>query len=164
MAQSPERKKQYAIEYLSRPETKAARSAYGAEWRKKNKSRRAEKEAYRRRHRRGSCLVATARTRAKNRSLDFDLDDYVAEIQQRIDSGVCEITGVPFCLDPGRRYNSPSIDRIDPAKGYTYDNIRVVLNLVNAAMGDWGEDVLRDVVSTWLGRPVRPDLGFDDLI
>ena len=96
------------------------------------------------------CLVATIKHRAKKRKLEFDLDQHISEIQSRIDLGVCEITGSPFDLSPGRKYNSPSIDRIDSNRGYTYDNIRVVLNLVNAALGDWGEHILRSVMSKWL--------------
>lgn len=99
---------------------------------------------------RAQCLVGTVRTRCRKRGLEFDLGAHVAEIQRRIDAGVCELTGVPFDLSPGRKFSSPRIDRIDPRKGYTYDNIRIVLNLVNAALGDWGEVTLREVMQKWL--------------
>lgn len=111
-----------------------------------------ENEAKRRLEKRAMCLIATTRTRARKRGLDFDLHSHVAELQARIDMGVCELTGEPFDLSPGRKFNSPSLDRIDPRCGYTYDNVRVVLNLVNAALGDWGGDTLRAVMLRWLSR------------
>lgn len=119
-------------------------------WRMKNRLHVLAKEAERRKFKRGLCLIATTRTRAKKRKMDFDLHLHAEAIQKRIDAGVCETTGVSFDLSPGRKFNSPSIDRINSAKGYTYDNIRIVLNLVNAALGDWGEEVLRAVMAKWL--------------
>lgn len=74
-----------------------------------------------------------------------------------MEAGACELTGYPLdlVLDPvkhRRKFNGPSIDRIDSTKGYTYDNIRVVLNIVNYAMNVYGEDVLREVMSYWLAE------------
>lgn len=146
-------KRAYDRAYASRPEVKARRAALFAAWRDANKGALLEREAKRRREKRGQTLVATVRTRARKRGLAFDLDEYIAAIQARIDLGHCELTGQPFDLSPGRRFNSPSIDRIDPSIGYTYANIRIVLNLVNAALGDWGEEPLRAVMTAWLQRP-----------
>lgn len=139
-------------EYASRPEVKARRQKVYAAWSAANRDRLLAKEADRRLAKRGSVLVATVRTRARKRNLAFDLDAHVADIQARIDRGVCELTGAPFDLSPGRKFNSPSIDRINSSLGYTYDNIRIVLNLVNAALGDWGEDTLRQVMTEWLAK------------
>lgn len=55
-------------------------------------------------------------------------------------------------MSPGRKFNSPSLDRIDPSGGYTYDNVRVVLHLVNQALGDWGVETLSTVMRRWLSR------------
>lgn len=38
---------------------------------------------------------------------------------------------------------APSIDRIDPARGYTLGNIRVVSAIANMAMSDWGLTALQ---------------------
>jgi hypothetical protein len=101
-------------------------------------------------------MIATARTRARRRSLKFDLDQHVEELQARINIGRCEVTGVPLNLGGGRTFDSPSLDRIDPGKGYVYSNIRVVCNLINCALGDWGEDTLRTVIKQWVsGRTER---------
>lgn len=109
-------------------------------------------EAYRLRHR-AKDLIRHAKERAAKRNLDFDLDfdldldQWTAEIQARIDAGFCEVTGLPFRLTDGRTWDSPSIDRLRPAEGYTYQNIRVVCHGVNSAMGDWGEQKLVEMAA-----------------
>lgn len=148
--------REYSKEYRKDPVRKAARDAQIREWCKANPESRARSFAKYRLTRRGAALVAQVKKRAKLKGLDFDLDAHVHDIQARIDAGVCEMTGVPFDLTPPqgshRRFNAPSLDRIDPKKGYTYDNVRVVLCLVNIALNDWGEDVLRDVMQRWLDK------------
>lgn len=57
---------------------------------------------------RGHALTNVARHRAKSRGIPFDLDP--ANIQERIDAGVCELTGIPFSLDTPRAWNAPSRD------------------------------------------------------
>lgn len=126
------------------------RAAAFKRWREANGDHVRAKEAQRRLERRALCLIATSRTRARKRGLEFDLEKHADEIQARIDRGFCELTGEPFDLSPGRKFNSPSLDRIDPCRGYTYDNVRVVLNLMNVAMNTWGEDTLRMVMTKWL--------------
>lgn len=121
-----------------------------------NKVRRAAGEARRRLEKRAQCLVANARTRARKRGLYFDLDGAVEHIQARIDRGCCEMTGTPFDLSPGRKFNSPSIDRIDPKQGYTLSNIRIVCHAMNAAMGDWGEGPVWVMFENWKATPSRP--------
>lgn len=147
---SIEKKREYNRTYRGRPQIALSRKEYQRRWSEDNADHLKAKEAERRLTKRAMCLVATARTRAKKKGLAFDLDQFIPELQTRIDIGKCEVTGVLFDLSPGRKFNSPSLDRIDPSKGYTYENTRIVLNLVNAALGDWGEAVLRDVMTDWL--------------
>ena len=73
---------------------------------------------------------------ARRRKIGFYIttDDVVPALE----TGVCQMTGLPFCLDKPNNGASthpyaPSIDRIDSNKGYTKDNIRIVLWAVNAA-------------------------------
>ncbi len=49
-------------------------------------------------------------------------------------------------------YNSPSVDRIDPKKGYVYSNIRIVCFSLNAAIGNWGDEKTLEVMRTWIAR------------
>lgn len=119
------------------PQARERRRLYAAENRRKNR-------AYE--------LVRHAKERAKKKNLPFDLDIYSDVIQQRIDRGVCEVTGLPLNLEGGRTWDSPSLDRIDPEKGYLYNNTRVVCHAINSAMGDWGEQKAVDLVLAILAR------------
>lgn len=78
-------------------------------------------------------LWKAAKRRALINSLDFDLNLY--RIFLAVAHGLCEGSGMPFDLSAQSKtwYNpaAPSIDKIDPGKGYTDDNIRVVCNAYN---------------------------------
>lgn len=68
-----------------------------------------------------------------------------------MDAGFCEMTGLPFNQgDEKRAWNSPTIDRIKPELGYVIGNVRVICWCLNAALGDWGEDETRKVMTAWL--------------
>lgn len=61
--------------------------------------------------------VASARNRAKNRGLEFGLTvKGLPDIPE-----VCPVLGIP--LEYGSGLGSPSLDRIDSARGYTLDNV-----------------------------------------
>ena len=147
------------------PMAKAARAAYDREYREKNKLRKAayeakwradnaahlkQRAAKRRLEKRAMCLIAAARVRCRNKGILFALDGFADELQRRIDAGRCELSGVAFDLSPGRKPTSPSLDRRNPADGYTPENVRVICHALNAALGDWGEDALAPIVSGWL--------------
>lgn len=97
-------------------------------------------------------VVTTSRSRARKIKAVFDLDDHMDELLKRFSSGRCEVTGLPFDMEAKRAWNSPSLDRIKPERGYIFDNVRFVLWSFNAAIGDWGEDVLAEVASAFLER------------
>ena len=101
---------------------------------------------------RGNALVAAARFRAKVRNLPFDLD--VEEIQSRINAGVCDLTGIPFALDPPRAWNAPSLDRIVPELGYVKSNVRVVLYSLNVMANTWGPNRILEIASAISARRV----------
>jgi hypothetical protein len=77
-------------------------------------------------------------------------------ILERVSAGVCEVTGLPFILPViknGKQKNqpfSPSLDRKNPALGYTPDNCRVVVWAFNAALADWGEEIYLAVARAYL--------------
>lgn len=83
-----------------------------------------------------------AQSRAKAKNLEFDLTREF--ILGKLEKGVCEVTGVPLDLSGGgRKPLTPSLDKIDPMKGYTQDNVQLVSFIYNVAKGDWKhEDVL----------------------
>lgn len=80
----------------------------------------------------------------KSRYKDTDLT--YEWLLEKIQIGVCEVTGLPFRLGvqgQGRNPYAPSVDRIDPRQGYTLDNCQVVIWMYNAAKGNWShEDVI----------------------
>jgi hypothetical protein len=63
----------------------------------------------------------------------------------------CRYTGLPFST-PGTRSGtspcprSPSLDRIDPSKGYTPANTQVVSYFANAAKNAWPEEQFKLLV------------------
>jgi hypothetical protein len=73
------------------------------------------------------------KTRAKKKGLGFDIE--VADV---VPPEFCPILGLR--LERGKgcggKQNSPSVDRIDPTKGYVKDNIQVISNLANLMKSD----------------------------
>jgi hypothetical protein len=98
---------------------------------------------------RTNILLRHAQNRAKKKELLFDLYEHKEKIKRRVQKGVCEISGIPLRFDGGRTYDSPSIDRINPKEGYQYSNIRIVSLVMNCALGNWGENVLKEVMEKW---------------
>lgn len=146
---------EYDREYRLRPEVKARQRETKLAWDKANRAKRNVTMRNWRQANRAANLIFRAKKRAEAKGLDFDLKGHVKDLQDRIDRGFCELTGYPFdfTLDDVtgyRRFDSPSLDRIDNDRGYTYDNVRVVLSIVNYALNVYGEDVLRAVMTKWL--------------
>jgi hypothetical protein len=105
-----------------------------------------------RRANRAKALISIAKYRARMKGLYFDLDQHTAAVQGVLDAGVCELTGIPFNLDGGKTWDSPSLDRIDPAKGYTLPNVRVVLYCVNVMANLWGADKIIEIADAIMSR------------
>lgn len=94
-------------------------------------------------------VVYQARRRAKRRGLDFTLT--ATDVQALVEraAGKCEVTDIPF---EHRRTHAgharpfaASLDRRDSTRGYTPDNCRLVTVAANAALGEWGDEVLTRV-------------------
>jgi hypothetical protein len=100
-------------------------------------------------------LIVSARVRAKAKGVpcDLELDVHRALIHDRIYGGRCEATGLDFVLDADTMTAfSPSLHRVEPERGYVYDNLQVVIFAFNAAIGSWGEDTFRTVAHAYLER------------
>ncbi|MBV8140175.1 MAG: hypothetical protein JO121_31735, partial [Deltaproteobacteria bacterium] len=88
-------------------------------------------------------LLSRARRRTSNASLtDTDL----MMIWERCE-GRCAVSGLEFsgaAVGAGRARHPfmPSLDQIEPGKGYTADNVRLVCGAANFAMNAWGLDTL----------------------
>jgi hypothetical protein len=85
--------------------------------------------------------------------MPFDLDR--AWVQEKLNRGMCEATGIPFNMSRQRGWDTPSLDRINPKLGYVKSNTRLVLFAVNTACGDWGEDILIEIAFSLLVKRKR---------
>jgi hypothetical protein len=82
---------------------------------------------------------------AERRSSQYNEFDITADwIEDRLLKGVCEITGIPFDFNTHPKYDknpfAPSIDRMDSTKGYTMNNVRIVLWQVNLMRGEMTDE------------------------
>ena len=78
--------------------------------------------------------VRTLRNRAVAKGIPFEIDvKYVRSILP--EDMICPVLGIKMehgdCDEHGRN-NSPSIDKIDPAKGYVKGNVQVISKLANS--------------------------------
>jgi hypothetical protein len=92
-------------------------------------------------------LVSTARSRSKKNPDKYgvcDLDDaWTAEARA---TTACALTGLALVVGAGRINGeahplAPSLDRIDPLKGYTKSNVRIVATWVNKARGRMSDEL-----------------------
>lgn len=108
-------------------------------------------------------LAREARKRSLRRSIDYTLTvPDLGLLAQRAD-GRCELTNLPFEFErhEGSLYRpfAPSLDRIDPACGYSFRNIRLVCVIVNAALNQWGEQAFWKMVQFAAGAIPAAPLG-----
>lgn len=95
--------------------------------------------------------AAQARSRKKGLPCELDLQFLfdLAEAQNYR----CALTGIEFFFDHHAKCRVapyvPSIDRINPKRGYVRDNVRLTVFAVNAMMLDWGEDVFQQVANSY---------------
>jgi hypothetical protein len=91
----------------------------------------------------GNCLSS-----AKNRNIYFNITE--EDILPAIEKGHCELTGLPFDLSrpkgKGKNPYAPSVDRISSDKGYTKNNVRVVLWAVNAALSESSDEEMLPIL------------------
>jgi hypothetical protein len=91
-------------------------------------------------------MARRCRTRAKIKGGCPSLE--VLRIVAERSNGRCEVSGIPFYIGNERNHPfQPSVDRIDSARGYDADNMRMVCLAVNYCMGKWGEKTLQVIAS-----------------
>ena len=126
------------------------------ERRKKSKQAAREYSVQYRLENRAKYLIAECRRRCARKGVPFDLDQYEAQIQERMTKGLCELSKIPLDLtSPKRTAFTPSLDRIEAGGPYTIDNVRIVCWGINALLGDWGEQTALKICSALLTKQDR---------
>jgi hypothetical protein len=110
------------------------------------------------------CYI-NARKSAPDRRIAFTLHPEGVAIRWHQHPNKCALTGIRFApVNVARAFDrqpwSPSIDRINCAQGYTYDNIRIVCQAVNTALNSWGESVLERIAEAVVIRKLRHVEGY----
>jgi hypothetical protein len=82
-----------------------------------------------------------AKNRAAEKGLEFDI-----EVSDIIIPDICPILGIPIKENKGKSGaypDSPSLDKIDPTKGYIKGNVQVVSQMANMMKYNATQDQLR---------------------
>lgn len=100
-------------------------------------------------------MVARARLRARDRDLPFNITAEDIKIP-----AVCPVLGIPMFFGEGRSTdNSPTLDRIVPALGYTKGNVAVISFRANQikSNGDADEHIK---IALWIkNQKMQPSSG-----
>ncbi len=93
-------------------------------------------------------LIQAAKGRALRDGVPFGLilDDITIP-------AVCPVLGIAFVVgEGGRAHGSPSLDRINPAKGYVPGNVRVISWLANWVKGSHTDPEIFEKVAAYIRR------------
>lgn len=155
MSEKMSRKEYQRKYYLEHREEILARNA--ARWEeKRDEILASRKEEYLKEENYPRYMIDRARGRARKKGIEFTI---TAEDITPIPK-FCPILGIPLVRNLGGKTgndNSPSIDRIDPTKGYVPGNVQVVSHKANWIKGSATLEELRELVnwvihSKWLER------------
>lgn len=97
--------------------------------------------------------VKNAKARDKKRGRESDITSEWAVDLLRSQNYRCAVTGISFFEKTDHwRVNPfhPSLDRLDNSKGYTMDNVRLVLLAVNMMRLDWGDTVFDCIAKAYV--------------
>jgi hypothetical protein len=89
-------------------------------------------------------VVSRIKSKCKKTGIPFDLD-----VTDLVPPDVCPVLGIKIVLDnkgSGYHSDSASVDRIDPTKGYTKGNVRVISARANLLKNDATSEELRLVL------------------
>lgn len=102
------------------------------------------------RNSRASYMLQHIGWEAKRKNVKFELT--LEWFKTRLESGLCELSGLPFDLESKKMKNSPSVDRKVAGGHYTPENCRMILYSLNAAISDVGEDYIINVFEHVIAR------------
>jgi hypothetical protein len=88
-------------------------------------------------------LTTWAKSRSRRKGLECSIQSADVLAKWEASGGTCALTGLPFAVtrhDVHKKHpHGASLDRIDPHLGYTIENTRLVLWIVNSGMMQYGE-------------------------
>ena len=88
-------------------------------------------------------MLMNAKNRSKAKGIEFSL-----EVDDITPASVCPLLGIEICyFNKNLKANSPSLDRIDPRRGYTPDNVWIISHKANAAKNDLSIEQLEMLVA-----------------
>ena len=91
-------------------------------------------------------LYVETKSRANAKGLDFDLEPSDIFIPD-----VCPVTGAKLVADiNGRTYNTPTVDRKDPKKGYVKGNVFVISWIANRVKSDQSDPELFEAIARYM--------------
>lgn len=123
-----EDRREYRLEYESRPETRGKIRQASRLWRKRTP----EKQIY-----------YNAKFRSKHEGLAFNITPSDISIPEK-----CPALGIPLIAGAGVvTNNSPSIDQIEPGKGYIKGNVQIISHKANTMKSNATLAELRMLVS-----------------
>jgi len=106
---------------------------------------------------------ALDRTKLKNARTgkEHPFDITIEWVREKLEAGVCESSGQELYIkdykfkesqtDYERIHpRSASLDQINPGKGYTKDNVRVICDMLNKMFSDKSDDEAYPVVKAWI--------------
>lgn len=127
----PERFQAYAVKFYEK--NRKRRIASATAWNRANQDHVTQKA----RQRRWvddwmTALIQHAKGAARSRFREFTITREHVEALNRKQGGRCYWLGIPFAFDLEPRHpQRPSIDRIDPSRGYTPDNVVLACQFAN---------------------------------
>ena len=94
-------------------------------------------------------LFGAASRRSAEYRIPFALT--IEWVRSKIEAGACAATGHRFLLEPGSPWR-PSIDRLDPSRGYVPDNCQVVCCIYNFAKHDYQHSDVLELARCLVGK------------
>lgn len=95
-------------------------------------------------------MLAEMRIEKRGKRATLEKTLTIDDILPIVKAGKCQLTGLMFDFKPSektfRNPYAPSLDRIDSHKGYTKDNVRVVLTAVNEALGEHTDEEILPIL------------------
>ncbi len=101
--------------------------------------------------------LRSAKRGAEARGIKWDLTESdIARVLARA-NGKCEVTQHPFVITGKVRREpwAPSLDRINSARGYTIDNVRLVCVIVNYALNEFGDSTFFEMIDAASSLAIR---------